>query len=502
MELRPVVLAIGVFGWAVGCASAPGTSPKADPPKKASAAKVVGQRASVTQTYNDNCSHCHGVNGEGGGAGTKSFLTRAKFDQSMDRPFFDAIKNGVAEAGMDSFGTAWNDETVWAMVVHIRELQSRALNRTDPAPMPNADGVTKTKLLSYRTETVLEGQGLRTPWAVDWLPDGTMLVTNRGGELMLARKGRVVATVQGTPEVLELGQGGLMQVKVHPQHAQNGWVYLTVADPAPNAAHAALTLLVRGKIREHGGQASWVDQQVLFRADPQFYTGAGIHFGSKIAFGPGGKLFFNIGERGANEGSRDLTNPFGKIFRLNDDGTVPADNPFRGRGSEVTDKIWTWGHRNPQGLAFGLDGRLWSTEHAPRGGDELNLVEPGKDYGWPVVGHGINYNDTPFHTPWAKPGITVPVYRWMPSCAASGLACVPGGPFSPWTGDLLCGGLAGQSVDRVRVKDGNLVGVETVWKNRGRVRDVAIGPDGAVYLVLNAVGKEHDRVVRLVPASP
>ena len=499
------VACLGLGALAIGCAPQP--SPVAAETKTAkppvNVAKIEEHfRGSTTDLYRDNCANCHGARGEGGGAGTRTLLTKEKFDQSQDKPFFDAIKNGVAENGMAAFGETMNDETVWALVVHIRELQRDAREQFDPTPRPDQQGVTTTKLVKYRTETVLDDRRLSTPWAIDWLPDGTLLVTNRpsnGGQgtMLLARDGRVVAAVSGLPKTVQLSQGGLMQVKLHPDYAKNRWIYLTLTDPAPDTDRKALTKLVRGKLDVNGSVAHWVEQETVFKADAKFYTGAGIHFGSKIVFDKQGHLFFNIGERGQNEGSRNLGNPYGKIYRLNDDGTAPADNPFHGKGNEITDKIWTWGHRNPQGIAYDLEGNLWATEHGPRGGDELNLIQPGHDYGWPMVCFGENYNDSPFRVPWPRNGedYTMPVFRWLPSIAASGLACVGDGPFSAWHGDLLAGGLAGQAIDRVRVKGGKFVEVETIWKNRGRVRDVAMGPDGFVYIVLNA----PDKVVRIIP---
>ena len=499
--------ALGLGALAMGCASDPSpvTSPvaaKAKPLAVVDPAKAQF-RSTVTNLYNDNCSNCHGVHGEGGGAGTQTLLTTEKFDQSQDRPFFDAIKKGVPTSGMAAFGDTMSDETVWALVVHIRELQRDARPQFDPYPKPDGSGITPTKLVKYKTEDVLTDTRLRTPWAIDWLPDGTMLVTNRPGFMYLVRDKKVVAEVHGLPRSVELGQGGLMQVKVHPDYAKNGWIYLTIADPKPGDDRSALTKLVRGKLEIIGSVANWVEQETVFKADFKFYNGAGIHFGSKIVFDGKGHLYFNIGERGQNEGSRHLDNPYGKIYRLNEDGTAPADNPFRGQGNEITDKIWTWGHRNPQGLVLDLEGNLWNTEHGPRGGDELNLDQPGHDYGWPMICYGIGYNDSPFRVPWARNGedYTMPVYRWLPSRAESGLACVDKGPFSAWRGDLLAGGLAGQSVDRIKVRAGKLIEVETVWKDRGRVRDVAMGPDGYVYIVLNRVDRVPDKIVRIVPVG-
>lgn len=456
------------------------------------------QRAvNVTRLYIDTCAKCHGQNGEGGGAGTKTLLTLDKFDQKHDKPYFDAIKDGVPDMGMEAYGATLSDEEIWALVVHIRELQYRAMRQEHGGPKAT-DGVYKSKYHSYRIETVVDrDQGLRTPWAIDWLPDGRMIVTNRPGKMVVVKDGKVQSEVSGIPESVEIGQGGLMDVTTHPDYAKNGWIYLSYTEPALSG-RGGMSKVVRGKLSFEGTQARWTDQQTIWETDQQFYTGAGVHFGCKIVFDGKGHVFIGVGERGTNMRVQDLTTPFGKVVRLNDDGTVPKDNPFAStKGAEA---FWTLGHRNQQGLAFDLEGRLWGTEHAPRGGDELNQIVKGENYGWPVISFAINYNDSPFVTPWPKPGqnFRMPIFRWLPSNAASGLDVNKGQAFAQWKGDLFAGGLAGQNLDRIRVgKDGKLAEREELVWGMGRVRDVMCGPDGYVYLALN----QPDIVVRLVPAK-
>lgn len=489
----------GIGVLVLGCASKP-VQPEAPVAGKAKAAPAIDQLRSrnVTELYNSNCSNCHGKGGEGGGAGTQSLLTKEKWDAKWDKPFFDTIKNGISGDAMPAYGETLSDEAIWALVVHIRELQRDHRQEFDPWPTPDAQGITSTSLTKYRTQPVLENTGLGLIWAIDWLPDGGMLVTDLTTGLFLARNGKIVGKVSNVPKFVHQGQGGCMQVKLHPNFAKNRIVYLTLADPKAEGS-GAMTKVVRGILEVNGDTASLNEVETVFKADQKFYSGAQIHFGSKIAFDKSGKMFFTVGERGQNEGSRPIDVPYGKVYRVNDDGTAPADNPFHGKGNEYTDKAYTIGHRNQQGLAFDLEGNLWATEHGPRGGDELNLIKPGADYGWPLVCFGINYNDSPFRLPWPKPdqNITMPAYRWLPSIAASGLACVPNNsPFKAWRGDLLAGGLAGETVDRIRVKNGKVVEKETVWKGRDRVRDVAIGPDGLPYFVLNT---NPNRVVKIVP---
>lgn len=446
-----------------------------------------GRTVAVTRLYNENCANCHGDRGEGGGAGTKTLNTRELFDQKHDRPFFDVIKNGLPNAAMPAYADTLSDEEIWGLVVHIRELQSRALREQFGSPKSDAQGVYTSQRAKFRVETFVEG-GLQTPWALDWLPDGRALVTNRPGFMHLIEKdGKLGPRVEGLPQSVEQGQGGLMDVAVHPT---NGWIYLSYAEPKKDDPRAALTKIVRGKLQG----TSWTAQQTVWEAPQEFYNGQGIHFGSKIAFDKG-YVFFSVGERGGNMKAQALDNPYGKIYRLNEDGTVPKDNPFVGK--TPFEGIWSFGHRNPQGLAM-REGQLWDTEHAPRGGDEVNPIEKGKNFGWPVRAFSINYNDSPFRTPWPKEGedIALPIFRWLPSTGASGLEVAKGKAFPAWNGDLLAGGLVGQNLDRIRVKERGLVEREELVHGMGRIRDVSVAPDGAVYLVLNG----PDKIVRLVPA--
>lgn len=471
------------------------------PAPSAASSQRAPQNVNVTNLYIDTCAKCHGSAGEGGGAGTKTLLTDEKFEQNLDKPFFDAIKKGVPDMGMEAYGETMSDEVVWSLVVHIRELQAKALRAEHGRSTPNSSGVYHTRLHDFKIERVVES-GLKTPWAVDWLPDGTMIVTNRPGKVVLIKKGQAPVEISGLPPVLELGQGGMMDVAVHPKYKQNGWIYLALADPKQGGANAALTKIVRGKLEISKGAAAWVSQEAIFEAEQKFYTGTGIHFGSRVVFDGKGHMFFNVGERGGNMLAQKLDNPFGKIYRLNEDGTVPADNPFLSQADgkpEFVKAIWSLGHRNPQGLVLDLNGQLWDTEHGPRGGDEVNKIDKGANYGWPVVAFSINYNDSPFRVPWPKNGedFAMPAFRWLPSIGACGLDVYRGKPFGKWSGDLLAGGLSGRNVDRLRMKDGKLVEREEILQGMARVRDVQVGPDGSVYVVFN----EPDIVIRLVPAN-
>lgn len=466
------------------------------PPAPAVSAQLTG----ITKLYMENCAACHGANGEGGGGGTRTVLTKEKFDQKYDKPFFNAIKNGVPDMGMEAYGKVLSDADIWGLVVHLRELQARAL-RSEFGSVPEQNGIFSTRLAKYKIETVVDqGNGLRTPWGVDWLPDGTMLVTNRPGTMVVVKNGRVDATVEGLPESAEIGQGGLMEVAVHPDYRRNRWIYLGYTEPKQDNPRQGMTKIVRGRLQLAAGSAKWTDQQTIFELPKETYTGAGVHFGTRIVFDKG-KLFFAIGDRGAQDRAQDLTRPNGKVFRVNDDGTIPADNPFVSADDKAKGHlpaIWSYGHRNPQGLVMDAEGNLWDTEHGPRGGDELNLVKKGANYGWPVVSFSINYNDSSFTTPWpaSDQKLEMPAFRWLPSIGVCGMDVARGPAFPEWRGDLLAGGLSGQNVDRIRVRKGALVEREEIFHGQGRVREVAVGPDGFVYIALN----QPDKIVRLVPA--
>lgn len=470
----------------------------------------------IADIWEANCINCHAKDGHGGGAGTRSLLVDEKFGQKYDREFFDAIKNGIEGTAMPGYAKTLSDEKIWGLVVHIRELQAKE-HRSRVGDPKAVEGVYTTQHATYKIETVIKS-GLDTPWSVAFLPPGGalsgMLVTERPGPVHLFKDGKLGAAIEGTPKVFNRGQGGMMDVAPHPDYATNGWIYLAYSDAKQGSGRGPnFTKIVRGKIVAKGDGLAWTDEQTIFQAKPEHYVGSDIHFGCRIVFQRTETtkatdpakwyVYFAIGERGMGERAQDLTLPNGKIYRLWDDGTIPADNPFVDRKGAYT-QIWSYGHRNPQGLAFDLDGKLWDTEHGPRGGDELNLIKPGANYGWPEVAFSINYDGSAYRTPWGPDGkakdgkeITMPADRWLPSCAACGLDVMNGEPFAPWKGDLMAGGLAGENVDRVRIIDGVVTEREEIIHGLGRVRDVVCGPNGFLYVVLN----DPHKVIRLVPGG-
>lgn len=475
---------------------------------------------SIANLWSTNCVSCHAEDGRGGGAGTPSLLDEQHRHwlrtAESDRAFFDAIKTGHEGTAMPGFKDTLSDKQIYGLVVHIRELQERARKRSVKPPRADEGGVVATQHAGYRIEEVLS-DGLDVPWGVGFLPEG-VLITNRPGSMVLVRAGKKPVTVQGMPKVYANGQGGLMDVIAHPDYASNGWIYISYSAAHPEAPRGSgMTHIVRGKLKIDGDSAAWTDQQVLWHPRPEQFNNGGLHFGNRIVFDPSGpvadgpdkgkrRMFFCLGERGRGDMAQDLARPNGKIYRLNDDGSVPADNPFVSdddKSKGIYPAIWSYGHRNPQGLVFDLSGNLWDTEHGPRGGDELNLILKGRNYGWPIVAFSMNYNGSAYATPWPElqqaqdKNIAMPTLVWTPSIAACGLACVSGDAFPQWRGDLLAGGLAGQVVERIRVKDGAVTEREEIIRGTGRVRDVKTAPDGTIYVALN----DPDKVIRLVPAG-
>jgi glucose/arabinose dehydrogenase len=348
---------------------------------------------------------------------------------------------------------------------------------------------------SFRVVTVVDG--LAHPWGLAFLPNGDMLVTERPGRLRIIRQGTLdPEPIAGVPEVWARGQGGMLDVALHPQFATNRFVYLSYARPG---AQGAGTAVVRGRL--DGNRLT--DVREIFVSNT--VASGGNHFGSRLAFDRQGFLYVTAGDRGhspnngENHNSQNLERHAGSVLRLHDDGRVPADNPFVRRAG-AQPEIFSYGHRNPQALAFHPEtGQLWSTEHGARGGDELNLIQAGRNYGWPIITHGINYNGQPIGIGRERAGLEQPVAFWVPSIATSGMAFYTGDRFPNWKGDLFVGGLAGMQVERITLRGTQVLDRETLLADyRRRIRDVRNGPDGYIYLLIDEASAP---VVRLEPVS-
>jgi aldose sugar dehydrogenase len=328
-----------------------------------------------------------------------------------------------------------------------------------------------------KVETVADG--LSHPWGMAFLPDGRMLVTERPGRLRILADGKLSAPLSGVPEVFVQGQGGLLDVAIDPDFKSNSLVYLSYAEPGKGGASTAVA---RAKLGDKGLE----DLKVIFRQEPK--VGGGNHFGSRLVFAPDGTLFITLGERFTFTPAQDLSNDLGKIIRINPDGSVPKDNPFVGR-KDARPEIWSYGHRNAQGGAINpTTGKLWETEFGPLGGDELNIPQPGKDYGWPVVSWGDNYDGSKIPDPPTHPEFEDAIRHWTPVISPSGIAFYTGDAIPAWKGNLLIGGLSSQALVRLTLDGDKVVDEERIDMGR-RIRDVAQAPDGSVYLATDDSGK-------------
>jgi glucose/arabinose dehydrogenase len=344
---------------------------------------------------------------------------------------------------------------------------------------------------SFKVVTLTEG--LEHPWGLAFLPDGRMLVTERPGRLrVVAADGKLdPRPVEGLPAIAETGQGGLLDVALHPQFRDNRWVYLSYAARGDRGVG---TEVLRGKLSGHRLE----DTQVLFRMQPK--SSGGRHFGSRLVFDRAGYLFITLGDRGDQDRAQRLNDHAGSVIRLHDDGRVPADNPFAGRAGALPQK-YTLGNRNMQGAALHPEtGVLWTHEHGPQGGDEVNVIRPGRNYGWPVITYGVNYGvGTKIGEGTHKAGMEQPLHKWVPSIAPSGMAFYTGDKFPRWRGDLFVGSLKFQLLVRLKLDGETVVQEERVLEGElGRIRDVRVGPDGYIYLLTDS---SDGALVRLEPAS-
>jgi glucose/arabinose dehydrogenase len=357
----------------------------------------------------------------------------------------------------------------------------------------------KSAFHDYRVVTVVDG--LIQPWSIAFLPGGDALITERPGRLRILRQGKLMPqAVEGIPKVFHSGQGGLLEVMPHPNFASNRFLYISYSKPGATDSDSR-TALIRGRFEND----QLTDVKEIFDAVSK---GRG-HYSGKIAFDKNGYLFLSLGDRQvAPEGNleahpaQDLSNHHGKIVRLHDDGRVPADNPFVNRAG-AKPEIWSYGHRNVQGLSIHPEtGDLWADEHGPQGGDELNLIQPGKNYGWPVIGYGVNYQTgLAIHSGTHRQGMEQPMRVWVPSIGISGLMIYTGDRFPQWRGNLFIGGMAGQQLSRLTMNGPRVVNEETLVQQRGRIRDIRQGPDGHIYLVTDDRDGKPTPVLRVEPVS-
>lgn len=469
----------------------------------AAAAPAFAQVDAAT-LYQRNCASCHGAERQGTGLGPPLSAETYRYG-GRPEDVVRVISNGVASRGMPAFGGTLSPEQIAALADFLpsRQVAPEPEGASTPAEPPPHEfdavpGVVDT--LDYAVKVERFAQGLETVWSIAFIDDRTALVAERPGRLRIVRDGVLQPQpVAGLPPIRvqehALNQGGLFDIAIDPGYRDNGWIYLSYSHGlearGPEGDRLSMTRVVRGRIRDD----AWVDGEVVYEADRAMYGEAAWHFGGRMLFDREGRLYVTIGDRRVPELAREPGRPSGKIHRVMADGSIPPDNPFVGRGDALA-SVYSVGHRNPQGMALDPStGRIWATEHGPRGGDELNIVVSGGDYGWPVVSHGINYNGTVLTPHVRAKGVEQPAWYWRPSIGVSGLAFYDGDAFGLWRGKLLVTGLAPREL-RLLTLDGDRVQhEETILTTEGRPYEPVVGPDGAIYVVTDAPGE----VLRLSP---
>ncbi|MEH0073238.1 PQQ-dependent sugar dehydrogenase [Pannonibacter sp. Pt2] len=356
------------------------------------------------------------------------------------------------------------------------------------APAALAQETVRSRAADFR---IVEVAGdLEHPWGLAFLPDGRMLVTERPGRLrIVGADGSLSAPLKGMPEIYDSGQGGLLDVILDPDFAANSTIYFSYSTPVERRG---TTRIAKAKLTDTGLE----DVTVLFTAKTKGSNGR--HFGSRLVFGTDGYLYASIGDHGADDTAQDLSLHSGKIIRITKDGAPAPGNPFLDTAGALPE-IYTYGNRNPQGMTLTPDGEIWANEHGPRGGDEVNAIKAGLNFGWPETTHGRAYSGLPMGEGPEKEGVTPPIQVYVPSIAPSGMAFYQGDAFKGWQGDLFMGALALTHLNRLDMKNGEIVGEERLLEDKGwRIRDVRTGPDGFLYLLTDA---EDGKLVRLEPAK-
>ncbi len=473
----------------------------------------------VANLFQENCAVCHGERLEGAAQGTPligSDLTHGDAIAEVTK----SITDGFADKGMPAWSQTLTEQEIIGLALWVIESREGMLmddmRLTFDLTIP--DETIKTELYDLKVELVAEGLD-PIPYSIAPLADGRILLTEKmRGLRIISANGEKSDLIEGTPTVyddvprpggLDWGQGRMLDVKPHPNYAENGWIYLHYTDRCSDCnaisretkRPVSMNALVRGRIRD----GKWVDEETIYRAPVEFYTpGTDLAAGGRIAFDPDGYVFISVGTRG-RDSVQDLSFPDGKTHRVHDDGRIPSDNPFVDRPGALS-SIWTYGHRSPQGLEFNLETReLWGSEHGPRGGDEINLLRPGKNYGWPAFSKGQNYQGTEVNHGRADlelelKDIEQPVVDLTPSPAVSSFVFYEGAAFPAWQRNIIVGSLKAADLFRIEIKDNTFVKKELLINDLARIRDVELGPGGHIYLLL-----EHangGKIVRVVPAQP
>jgi glucose/arabinose dehydrogenase len=440
------------------------------------------------QIYKTYCAGCHGAELQGN---TASKLIKTEWKYGRERgSIIRNIRFGIPETEMISWGTVLKDDAVRAVADYIIAAQETPINATRPIP----DHI-QTKDYNLKIETLIS-TGLRTPWSIEFIDVSRALITERSGRIRLLSHGVLQPEpVTDTPSTFEHKTGGYMDIALDPDFATNGWVYLSYSEAKgdPSDEHApGMTKIVRGKIENN----RWQDEQILFSVADSLLVVDGNRWGCRLMFDRDGFLYFSIGDMDRARDSQDAGRPTGKVFRVNPDGTIPDDNPFAHTQGALP-AIFTLGNRNVQGITqHPVTGDIWATEHGPMGGDELNILKKGANYGWPLITYGVDYDGEVVSEKTHMPNMEQPVVQWTPSIAVCPAEFNSGSLFVRWKNNLLIGSLAYEELRRLVIDEGNRVTEqEMILKGYGRIRDIKTAPDGALYILLNS----PDRIIRITP---
>lgn len=436
----------------------------------------------VAVTYRNQCGGCHGQD-------FGSFVERDWTYGDSQEEIVNSITDGYAANGMPAYGSALSAQQIEDLTDYIlAEIEGKTKAMLEEEN-PDLSGLITSDDLTFRLETMTdEIPGI--PWGIEQLPTGEILVTERGGGLFLVNNDKQLIEVDGVPGVASQGQGGLLDVQIHPDFENNSLVYLSYSRTNPDNSSERTTAVVRARLE--GNNLTQVEN--IFTALP--YLNSGHHYGSRLEFDNNGYLYVSVGDRGYREVyPQELDNGIGKIHRIHDDGQIPTDNPFYNTAGAVN-SIFTYGTRNPQGMTLHPEtGALWEGEHGPQGGDEINILEAGNNNGWPVISYGINYDGTTFTDLTALAGMEQPVYYWTPSIAPCGMTFVSSDYYGNWKNDLFVSSLKFEYLHRLQMNGNEVVGHETLLDGIGRVRDAEMGIDGYLYVAVEGPG----RLIRLVP---
>jgi len=504
--------AVVVLALALGLAGPPVTAEEVD--------ARMEDKAAIGRLFSEHCAVCHGDQLQGAAQGV-ALVGRNLTGGASAAELQASIGRGAPDKGMPLWSETLSETQIRALAIYIAEKRAgfkegdEVLRISDPIVVP--DGIVSSEQQDFRVSTFIAGLD-PLPYSMAFLPDGSLLLTEKhNGLTRISRDGRKTL-IAGTPRIrgrdkdvmfysgVDMSNGWMLGVAVHPRYRTNGWIYLSFGDLCddcprtdPNNPMApSMTKVVRGRIR--GGQ--WVDQQLVWSVGREHYTQqTDLLASGRMAFDDNGHVFIVVGMKNLNDGVQDLRRPWGKIHRVHDDGRIPADNPFVNTPEKMA-SVWSYGHRVPQGLFYNSrTDRLWSSEHGPRGGDEINLIRGGRNYGWPLTSLGVNYDGTKVDG-WQKYGVSFdlsaieqPVVEFTPSPALSAFVICRGQRFPAWKDNFIVGSLKARELYRVVLKDDQVVHRETLLRDVGRIRDLQQGPEGDLWLLIEHT--EGGKILRL-----